>query len=213
VTGVDPKQPVVLVYALCASGAATRWHTIVNAPKRVPGALALASQQPAPLTQAALMLALRTFLRGGAMPSNDIILLNSILQKNKPLYGTRDDESEYFELFSIDSVLKNYELSLDELEDGWVDESNDGGIDGLYVFVDGIFLSDQFETKHVRQEPHIEVYILTVKSADKFTQAPVVSLITSLGELFNFQLDTLWRTPTRLSFLRCASALGRPTST
>lgn len=125
------------------------------------------------------------------MPSNDVILLNSILQKNKPLYGTRDAESEYFELFSIDNVLKNFELSLDELEDGWVDDSDDGGIDGFYVFVDGIFLSDQFETKHVRQEPHIEVYILTVKSANTFKQAPVVSLITSLGELFNFQLDTM----------------------
>jgi hypothetical protein len=84
------------------------------------------------------------------MPSNDIILLNSLLQKNKHLYGTLGDEFEYLELFSIDSVLKNYELSLDELGDGWVDESNDGGIDGFYVFVDGIFLSDQFETKRVR---------------------------------------------------------------
>ena len=125
------------------------------------------------------------------MPTNDIILLDSLLQKNKPLYGTRDDESEYFELFSIDNVLKNFELSLDELEDGWVDDSDDGGIDGFYVFIDGIFLSDQFETKHVRQEPHIEVYVLTVKSATTFKQAPVVSLITSLGELFNFQLDTM----------------------
>jgi hypothetical protein len=125
------------------------------------------------------------------MPTNDVILLNSLLQKNKPLYGTRDDESEYFELFSIDNVLKNFELSLDELEDGWVDDPDDGGIDGFYVFVDGIFLSDQFETKHVRQEPHVEVYVLTVKSATTFRQAPVVSLITSLGELFNFQLDTM----------------------
>jgi AIPR protein len=82
-------------------------------------------------------------------------------------------------------------LSLDELEDGWVDDSDDGGIDGFYVFIDGTFLSDQFEIKHIRQEPHIEVYILTVKSADTFKQAPVVSLITSLEELFNFQLDTM----------------------
>ena len=125
------------------------------------------------------------------MPSNDVILLDSILRKNKHLYGIRADEPEYFEVFSIDSVLKNYELSLDELEDGWVDGSDDGGIDGFYVFVDGIFVSDQFETKHVRQDPHIEVCIFTVKSADTFKQAPVLSLLTSLSELFNFQLDTM----------------------
>ena len=76
------------------------------------------------------------------MPTNDVILLDSLRQKNKPLYGTRDDESEYFELFSIDNVLKNFDLSLDELEDGWVDDSDDGGIDGFYVFVDGIRLAD-----------------------------------------------------------------------
>ena len=125
------------------------------------------------------------------MPSNDVILLNSILQKNKSAYGTRADDAEYFELFAMDSVLKNYELGLDELEDGWVDGSDDGGIDGFYVFIDGIFLSNQFENKRVRQEPTIEVFIFTVKSADAFKQPPVVSLISSLGELFNFQLDEL----------------------
>jgi hypothetical protein len=74
------------------------------------------------------------------LASNDILLLNSILQKNKPQYGLRADDGEYFELFSIDLVLRNYELSLEQLEDGWVDGGNDGGIDGFYVFIDGVYL-------------------------------------------------------------------------
>lgn len=67
------------------------------------------------------------------MPSNDLLLLDSILQKNKAQYGARSDEGEYFELFSMDSVLKNYELSLEQLEDGWVDGGDDGGLDGFYT--------------------------------------------------------------------------------
>jgi hypothetical protein len=69
----------------------------------------------------------------GYMPSNDLLLLDSILQKNKAQYGARSDEGEYFELFSMDSVLKNYELSLEQLEDGWVDGGDDGGLDGFYT--------------------------------------------------------------------------------
>ena len=36
--------------------------------------------------------------------------------------------SEYFELFSIDNVLKNFELSLDELEDGGAEAEVNAGL-------------------------------------------------------------------------------------
>jgi hypothetical protein len=123
------------------------------------------------------------------MPSNDLLLLDSILQKNKGQYGTRADEGEYFELFSMDSVLKNYELSLEELQDGWVDGGDDGGIDGFYVFIDGIYLSEDFNLKYARSDPHFEVHVLTVKHADTFKQAPLTSLISSLPDLFQLALD------------------------
>ena len=77
-------------------------------------------------------------------------------------------------MLAIDTVLRNYELSMDELEDGWVDGGDDGGIDGFYVFIDGNFLSDQFELKYVRHEPYIEVYVLTIKYAEGFKQSPII---------------------------------------
>lgn len=119
------------------------------------------------------------------MASNDLLLLDSLVRKNKSIYGTLKDDPEYFELFSIDSVLKNYDLNLDELFEGWVDGTDDGGIDGFFVFIDGILLSEEFEPKYVRHDAQIEVHIFTVKSAATFKQAPLNSLISSVADLFN----------------------------
>jgi hypothetical protein len=123
------------------------------------------------------------------MPSNDLLLLDSILQKNKLTLGSRSDESEYFELFVIDNVLKNYDLSLDELEDGWVDGGDDGGVDGFYVFIDGMFLSDDLDLKFVRSEPNIEIFIFSVKLAEGFKQAPLTALVSTVPDLLTLVSD------------------------
>jgi len=126
------------------------------------------------------------------MPSNDVLLLDGILQKNKPRYGARANDGEYFELFSMDSVLKNYDLSPEQLEDGWVDGGDDGGIDGFYIFIDGVYLSDDYDIKYARNDPHFEVHIFTTKHSDTFKQAVLTSLISSLPDL----LQLVQRQPT-----------------
>jgi len=117
------------------------------------------------------------------MPSNDLLLLDSIVEKNKASYGTRTEDSEYFELFAIDSVLKNYDLSLEQLEDGWVDGGDDGSIDGFYVFIDGLYLSDDIDLKYVRAEPVLEIFMLSMKVAEGFKQAPLTALVSSAPDL------------------------------
>lgn len=117
------------------------------------------------------------------MPSNDLLLLDSILQKNKTTYGTRAEESEYFELFAMDSVLKNYDLSLEDLEDGWVDGGDDGGVDGFYVFIDGLYLSDDLDLKYIRPEPLFEIFVLSVKMAEGFKQTALSALVSTVPDL------------------------------
>src|SRR2546423_3569588 len=121
------------------------------------------------------------------MPDNDLLLLDSLVQKSRNQYGTRQDESEYFELFSIDNVLKNFDCSLEQLEEGWVDGGDDGGIDGFYVFIDGISLSEQLDLKRVRSEPIIEIYILTVKLGETFRQTALTLLLGTLVDLFDLR--------------------------
>lgn len=46
-------------------------------------------------------------------------------------------QSEFFNYFITQEILKDFELSYDEIQNGIVDGVGDGGIDALYTLVNG----------------------------------------------------------------------------
>ena len=52
------------------------------------------------------------------MARNDLVLLDSLLEKSRAQFGDAREESELFELFCFDQVLKDYDLSFEEIESG-----------------------------------------------------------------------------------------------
>ena len=54
------------------------------------------------------------------MTSNDLILLDTILQKAHKAQSPARKPEEFFELFVAEQVLKDWDLSYDELESGLV---------------------------------------------------------------------------------------------
>lgn len=86
------------------------------------------------------------------MAKNDVILLDGIL--NERAKSETLDRGELFELFAFEQILKSYDLTRTELEHGWVDGHNDGGIDGFYTFVNGSLVTEpskfQWPKKNVR---------------------------------------------------------------
>ena len=59
------------------------------------------------------------------MAENEVIVLDSILQRHKNNSETSLSDDRYFELFTSEQVLKNYELSYDELLYGIVGGGDD----------------------------------------------------------------------------------------
>ena len=70
------------------------------------------------------------------MAKNDVVLIDSILNKKKADYSDLDGIGEIFEFFSMEQILKNYHISYDEINSGWVDGKDDGGVDGFFLFID-----------------------------------------------------------------------------
>src|SRR2546421_345940 len=99
------------------------------------------------------------------MARNDIVLVDSLVNKLKDQIRNRDD-SEVFELFSFDQVLKDFDLSYEELETGWTDGGDDGGIDGFFVFVDGHLITDTDLGFALKRNPEICLELFTVKRTD-----------------------------------------------
>jgi hypothetical protein len=121
------------------------------------------------------------------MASNDVVLLDSLVEKSHARFGVEHDQSELFELFCFEQLLKDYEPSYEELESGWTDGPDDGGVDGLYVFIDGKLGTDDVLEYVSRREPELCLILFTVRRSDSFQQEPLNALCSSLSELFDLR--------------------------
>lgn len=124
------------------------------------------------------------------MAKNDKVLLDGIIDDRieQILPSTRRDE--VFEYLAFEQVLKDLDLSRDEIESGIVDGRDDGGIDGFFVLVNGTYLSDPESFVWPKTGSELEVWIITCKHHDTFQQAPLDNLVASLTELLDFGLSS-----------------------
>lgn len=121
------------------------------------------------------------------MAKNDIILIDGILDDYKD--NTKEKIGEIFENFSIEQILKEYDLSEEELTTGIVDGGNDGGIDGIFYFVNNRLIVDDTSNFNSHFCSSFTVYIITCKHEDSFKMAPINNISTSLDEFFDLTLD------------------------
>jgi hypothetical protein len=121
---------------------------------------------------------------------NDTVLIDGIIAERISKKIPSDKRDEVFEYFVFDQILKNYDLTEDEVRSGWVDGRNDGGIDGFYIFVNGVLLRETGLPAWPRSGAELEIYVINCKHHDTFEQAPLNLLIASLTEILDFSIDS-----------------------
>src|SRR5450755_3958625 len=97
------------------------------------------------------------------MASNDQVILEQILNQQKADMEFQITNSEVFERFSAEQVLKNFYLSDDEIETGIVDGGNDGGIDSIYTFVNEELLNVDADIS-VYNKKHVKIHLFIIQS-------------------------------------------------
>ena len=80
------------------------------------------------------------------MSDNDRIVLNTVLEQNRKELAPDQSINEYFEIFAAEQVLKQYDLSYEEIIEGRVGAGGDGGIDSIHLFVNGSLIQEDTET-------------------------------------------------------------------
>ncbi len=123
------------------------------------------------------------------MATNDLILLDKIINDLHKDKISQTTVGEFFEIFCNEQILKNYDLSLEEIEDGLTDGCNDGGIDAIYIFANGGLLKDSDDFSYMKKESSLEVFIITSKHDNSFEQAVINSEYTTISEFFNLSLS------------------------
>lgn len=125
------------------------------------------------------------------MATNDIIVLDSILKQNKKQTANSLPDDEYFELFTFEQVLKQYELDGDELRSGQIGGGDDGGIDGFFMFVDKMNITEDTDIDSVskNKSPELELFLIQAKRSDSFSETAIEHVIVTAKDIFNLEKD------------------------
>lgn len=120
------------------------------------------------------------------MSTNQQIILNTVLEQQKTTLDSTLKEDDYFHLFVTEQVLKNFELSYDELEEGIVDNGGDGGIDSIYTFVNTELIQRDSDLLDGKRNSIIDVFIIQSKNSNGFGETPIEKCVSSANDLFDF---------------------------
>ena len=111
----------------------------------------------------------------------------------------RDDDDTCFGEYVADQILKDRDLSYEQLEDGNTDGVHDGGIDGIYLFVNGKWADDKNKETFFGLEDNLklECHIFQFKNSEGFEEAVVDKLSSTINDLFDLsnsmdQLQSLY---------------------
>ena len=123
------------------------------------------------------------------MSTNDLILLNQLLDLRLSEIGSGLPESEYFELFSAEQVVKDDDLSYDELEDGIIDGGGDGGIDSIYFFVNDSLFNEDMDIAALKKNVSLRLVLIQSKTSSGFSEDGLDKLVSSARDLFDLNRD------------------------
>jgi hypothetical protein len=114
------------------------------------------------------------------------ILLEEILKQYKE--GLSDDsisDDRNFEYFAAEQLLKNENLDEDEINTGLIGGSNDNGIDGFFIFLDGELINqiDQVDGKY----KEMKVYFHQYKNNYKIEEDVVLKYNNAFNDILNME--------------------------
>lgn len=128
--------------------------------------------------------------------SNEIVLIDQYLQSRQDARDTPLPDDVAFEFLAAQSVLRDYQLSDEEIELGRVGGGMDGGVDGFYTFLDGVLMDEdsavfapEFKAADVRRHVEVDVWILQAKRETSFTETTFDKWDSSLRRLFDLTLS------------------------
>lgn len=123
------------------------------------------------------------------MAKNDRMLIDGIIEDRVREKIPSDKPDEVFEYFCFEQILKDLDLTPDEINSGWIDGRSDGGIDGFYILVNGHLLQEAEGFNWPKTGSELVVNIVTCKHHDTFKQATLDTLAATLVEIFDFSIE------------------------
>lgn len=107
--------------------------------------------------------------------SNNQLLLKECINQEFHESNSYLSEDDYFEFFTASQILKNYNLSDDEIEERLTGGGLDGGCDGIFVFLNGdLLILDQIETISAYKSSVLNLTIIQSKNKTSFNEDTIM---------------------------------------
>ena len=125
-----------------------------------------------------------------SLTSNQILVKSIVSKEFKEDAANYKNENEYFEFFSASQILKNLNLSNEEISDGIVGGGNDGGCDAIYVLLNGERVtSDMLSGLKVTKGSILELIIIQAKMTMGFSEDAIMKFKTTSENLLPLDCD------------------------
>jgi hypothetical protein len=127
------------------------------------------------------------------MSQNDLILINQLLEQRREEVAPDLSEPDYFEIFSAEQALKDYDLSYEEIKNGIVDGGGDGGIDSLFFFINENLFRDDLDIGVLKRNAELHIVFIQSKIGEGFSETGMERFISSARDLLdlNKPIDSL----------------------
>jgi hypothetical protein len=113
-----------------------------------------------------------------------------------------DDKA--FEVYAANQILKDYDLSDEDIEFGDLGGGDDGGVDGIYLFINGILMRD--ETPPPTPTSKVEIILIQATREKGFKEERIEKFKQFARDMFDYTND-----PEELSYLNSSTAVQNRT--
>ncbi|WP_175472433.1 AIPR family protein [Curtobacterium sp. MCBA15_009] len=145
------------------------------------------------------------------MPSNERNLIDHLTQEAQASRAVPYPDDIAFELFAAETMLRDRNLSEEEIESGRIGGGKDGGIDAVYTFVDDALLDEDWTmfdqdapASKIRKGVELECVFIQAKREESFTETAFDKAESSLRRLLSLE-----STDAELLVLYSAELIGR----
>lgn len=124
-----------------------------------------------------------------SLASNLLTLLDQKFGEEKPLLPSGLDLGQQFEIFSSNIIHRNLGWNYDEVQNGIVGGEKDGGIDALYLLVNGALIKEKDDFLPLTSGIKIHVIFLQAKHEAATKEAVIDRFNQHIDDFLNLQPD------------------------
>ncbi|MBR5644142.1 MAG: AIPR family protein [Salinivirgaceae bacterium] len=118
--------------------------------------------------------------------NNTTIILNGCIEKFKAENELTLEENEIFELFSLSQIMKNEDVTFENILDSITDGGNDGGIDSIIILHNDDYIEE--DSEYYCKPSSITKLIVTQSKIERsFKEISIDKLISTFPTLFNLE--------------------------